>query len=125
MRKSPAWILFGLVFLMSCTRPVKLQPLPLDHPANPKAPEATMQAPVKTLREGPDVATKAAEAPGPAHSMHHNRRMMPGENTGHPPTQPGSTLKRSYLCPTHSKVKAAAPGRCPKCGMTLKKEREK
>ena len=31
----------------------------------------------------------------------------------------GQEVSKLYLCPMHSDVRQAAPGKCPKCGMAL------
>jgi Heavy metal binding domain len=33
--------------------------------------------------------------------------------------EPTADVAHVYLCPMHSDVRAAGPGKCPKCGMAL------
>ncbi len=87
-------VLFGSLILMGGTISIRLKPLPADHPANPEAPEAPVQAPPNTLSEGQTSPAATPESP---------------EET-------------VYSCPMHPEVKASAPGRCPECGMALNRE---
>ena len=95
MLRGTLCVLFGSLLLLGCTGVVRLQPLPVDHPANPEAPEAPMQAPPKTLSEGPED--------------------MPAGSSASPE-------EAVYSCPMHPEVKTSAAGSCPKCGMALKQE---
>ncbi len=94
MLRETLCVLFGSLILLGCTSAIRLQPLSADHPANPEAPEAPVQAPPNTLSEGQ--TTPAAT-----------------------PESPEETV---YSCPMHPEVKASAPGRCPECGMELLRE---
>ena len=94
MSRGMLCVFFGSLIFLGCTSAIRLQPLPADHPANPEAPEAPVQAPLKTLSEGQTTPAAAPESP---------------EET-------------VYSCPMHPEVKASAPGRCPECGMTLNRE---
>ena len=97
-------VLFSSLLFSGCGGPIQLQPLPIDHPANPEAPEAPVQEPPQALREDRG-ANLSSSSP--------SERPMDHED------QPEGDV---YSCPMHSKVKASAPGRCPKCGMVLKQE---
>ena len=50
MLRGTLCVLLGSLILLSCAGAIRLQPLPTDHPANPEAPEAPVQAPPQTLR---------------------------------------------------------------------------
>ena len=59
-----------------------------------------------------DMSPTAAEAPQPPPStaLEPAKPTQPRtRNVGHP----------TYTCPMHPEVRSPAPGRCPKCGMTL------
>ena len=117
MRRSVVCALFGSAFLLSCASPIRLQPLPLDHPANPEALEAPREAPSATLRDGPAVTSSDAGSSGPVHS-----EQEVGKQTKHSDTQPELLPGKVYTCPKHPKVKGSTPGHCPKCGTALKKK---
>ncbi len=95
MLRETLCVLFGSLNLLGCTSAIRLQPLPADHPANPEAPEAPVQAPLESLSEGQTTSSSAA---------------------------PESPEEAVYSCPMHPEVKASAPGRCPECGMALNRE---
>src|SRR6185503_11378799 len=42
----------------------------------------------------------------------------------HPPSVQAQSRTASYACPMHSAVRAAAPGKCPRCGMSLRLQDE-
>lgn len=38
------------------------------------------------------------------------------------PSPPSSAVEAVYVCPMHSDVRQASPGKCPKCGMELERQ---
>lgn len=38
------------------------------------------------------------------------------------PSPPFSAVEAVYVCPMHSDVRQASPGKCPKCGMELERQ---
>ncbi len=119
MLRSVLSVVLGSALLLSCARPTRLQlqPLPLDHPANPEAPESPMEASTKTLRDGPGVGPSP-----PAHAGEHDHQKEMGKQMKDSHPQAESLAGKVYTCPNHSKVKASTPGRCPECGTALEKE---
>ena len=99
MLRGTLCVLLGSLILFGCAGAITLQPLPADHPANPEAPEAPMQAAPQTLREEPGASSEG-----------------PGEDK--------VQEEGDYVCPMHPEVQASEPGRCSKCGMALKQREE-
>ncbi len=122
MLRSVVFAVLGSALLLSCARPIRVQRLPLDHPANPEAPESPMEVPSRTLRNGPAPASDVVSPPR-GHPEKHDHQQEVGKQMKHSDNQPESLAGKVYTCPHHPKVKAATPGRCPKCGMALKKKR--
>jgi len=81
--------------------------VPANHPANPAASEAPAPPESATLRnETPHPSlTEQDELSG--HGQHHRRGQAAAE--------------APYRCPMHPDVRSDKPGRCPVCGMQLKK----
>ena len=122
MLRATLCVLFGSLILLGCAGAIRLQPLPADHPANPEAPEAPMQAPPQTLRQGPGSSSEGSGTSPSEHPMDHEHETG-GEGQTQPSTgEPDLTQGAVYSCPMHPEVKASAPGRCPTCGMTLNQE---
>lgn len=82
----------GLVLIAGCMSRETDRTLSADHPAHPQAKESPFTPPSKLLAE--------KVSPAPAKT---------------PVTQDGAT----YTCPMHPEVRMTAPGKCPKCGITL------
>lgn len=95
--------------MLACTskREFDLAPLTVDHPASAQAQEAKLPVVAWALpaSEGHAMAQDGAEPP---------------EHASAPP--PSGVSERAYMCPMHSEIRQAEPGRCPKCGMQLVKE---
>ncbi len=125
MLRGTLCVLFGSLILLGCAGAVRLQPLPVDHPASPEAPEAPMQAPPQVLGEGPGSTSEGAGASPSEHPMDHEHDAGHGGQTQSSTAEPESPEEAVYSCPMHPEVKASAAGRCPKCGMALKQEGEK
>ena len=122
MLRGTLCLLSGSLFLLGCAGAIRLQPLPVDHPANPEAQEAPMQAPPKILSESPQGLPDGPSASPSEHPVDHEHETG-GEGQAKPSTaEPESPQETVYSCPMHPEVKASAPGRCPKCGMALEKE---
>ena len=49
---------------------------------------------------------------------------MPGMDMHKKETKPSSTIT-TYTCPMHPEIHSSNPGKCPKCGMKLIKEKSK
>lgn len=90
--------------LVGCTATEPLAAIPDEHPASEKAAEAAVLSPPNIL--APAAATDTPSPPST--SPHHHK---PGEASDAP--------AKTYTCPMHPDVRLPAPGRCPRCGMTL------
>lgn len=93
----------------------RLPLLTSSHPASPAAAEAPAPSPSTTLT--PIGGLSAEETGGRPASMatgHDAQGMIHGM-----PAVAGPGVAGSFTCPMHPEVRAAKPGRCPKCGMML------
>ena len=111
--------LFGLFLLVGCATPVKLEPIlepvPIDHPANPHAIEAPPTTPSVMLRQESQDMTRTNSAEPSMEEMEH-----PGHSMSHEePASGGQTSLNVYTCTMHPEVIQTDPGACPKCGMSL------
>ncbi len=97
--KTPVVFCIAL-FVAACAVQDAAPPLTAEHPASPHATSAPEPAPTDTLVPSarPGLSGDSAAAEG-ARGMR-----------GTPDT---------YTCPMHPEIRAAKPGRCPKCGMDL------
>ena len=125
MLRGTLCVLFGSLILSGCAGAIRLQPLPADHPANHEAPEAPMQAPTQTLREGPGGSSVDPGASPSEHPMDHEHETGGGGQTQSSTAEPEPPEGTVYSCPMHPEVRASAPGRCPTCGMALKQREKK
>ncbi len=125
MLRGTLCVLLGSLILFGCAGAIRLQPLPADHPANPEAPEAPMQAPPQTLREAPGGSSEDPGASPSEHPMDHQHEPGGGGQTQPPTGEPDPPEGAVYTCPMHPEVRESAPGRCPKCGMALKQREKK
>lgn len=103
--------IFSLV--QGCTSCPPRRPAALD-PSNPDNAESASP---------PPMTVPATPAPRMEH-MHHGGAMpsdmpMPMGSPGGSSTTTGDAGATVYSCPMHPEVRQPAPGRCPKCGMTL------
>lgn len=100
-------IALGALVVVGCS--ARQIEVPLNHPANPAASEAPPQPESATLKNEPvnGAQTHGDEAPIAGHAQH-------------PGGQPAA-VTAPYRCPMHPDVRSDKPGRCPICGMQLKK----
>lgn len=122
MLRETLCVFFGSLILLGCTSAIRLQPLPADHPANPEAPEAPVQAPLKTLSGGPQGMPDSPGVSPSQHPMDHEHTTGSEGQTTSFAAGPVSPEEAVYSCPMHPDVKASAPGRCPECGMALNRK---
>ena len=102
--KSPTLALAAaaaLVLAVGCATTTSPTDTPIDHPANPDAPEASVSAPSRTLTIDSATQPESGVAQDAA--------------TVDSPEAQGTT----YTCPMHKEVVSSQPGKCPKCGMKL------
>ena len=92
-----------LALATACATPQAQRPARLD-PSNPEAAEAQPIPPPSALQN---------EAPAPAEKA---KDSMEGMSM---PSAAATPAKAVYTCPMHADVIRDAPGKCPKCGMTL------
>lgn len=104
--------------LSSCAAPTTPFVVDAAHPASPDAPTAPMPEPLATLAIGEPISPAATGTTTPQHEMGHMRHSdsAPGTSQSQPTPRATPTI---YTCPMHPEVISPAPGRCPKCGMTL------
>jgi hypothetical protein len=124
MLRGTVSIFFVAFLVTACVGAVRLRPLPVDHPANPDAPEAPLQEPSGTLRAGPEGQLDApVESPSKKHPMEHQHQQQHGSEGS---SAAGSAMSDAvYSCPNHPEVKRSSSSRCPICGTSLTKEAAK
>lgn len=106
----PEFCLAAFAILAGCAaRP--LPPLTSAHPASPAAAEASAPPTSTTLTVGGGVPVDDSGAGDAGMATGHGAHVMPAASA--------PAAAASYTCPMHPEVRAAKPGRCPKCGMTL------
>lgn len=113
MRISPITVPLAGLLLSACataTPPPRFSAL---DPSDPGAPEPAAVAPSHFLDT--PIAPPPAAPPTDTEPMKHEHGMAAS------PTDATPTAE-AYSCPMHPQVKAAAPGKCPICGMTLVKQ---
>lgn len=118
-------VIFALL-MAGCARQTMVEPVGIDHPANPKAPEAPYMGHSQILGQEPQDATRTS-APGPGGHGGHSRAINPPDQgpapeAARPQTAPGSDIL--YRCPMHPDVVQKKAGNCPQCGMKLVRKKE-
>ena len=99
-----------LLFTAGCAVRQPAVVLDANHPASLAASEAAVEPPSTTL----NIDGEATLAPKPEGTPHRSAEE-------HAPGKAGAAI---YTCPMHPEVRQPAPGRCPKCGMTLERTSE-
>lgn len=94
--------------------------VPKDHPAHPDAPAGVQPVRATALAETEPTSRPATEVPAPHEHMHGQGAREAPQTASAPASQPAG--EQAYTCPMHPEVNGSAPGRCPKCGMTLVKK---
>jgi uncharacterized protein involved in copper resistance len=109
---------FALFIALGAGCAATKQPSPNhDHPASVNAPASAMPEASTTLSNHEPVAS-----PAPAHEM---GNMTMDHGSMQPKAAPATTTAAAmYVCPMHPEVTSSAPGKCPKCGMTLVKKEQ-
>lgn len=133
-RPSIAMMLL-LIGMTGCGEPSRVE-VPATHPANPDAAAAPIppRSTVLTPTAGAAGSTGTTEPASPAsaaHGHHHGHDGSAGASgAGHEsasaagdahamdPAQAGDR----YTCPMHPDITESHPGKCPTCGMALKKK---
>lgn len=92
------------LFSLSCASG-ELPPKAANDPSN-----AAAEAPPLPSTSSTPEAPAAPEPSGTMPGHHHSGAM---------PMPSGSASATVYTCPMHPEVTSDAPGKCPKCGMTL------
>lgn len=118
--------------LASCTGdPLPPSRSPSD-PSNPHAAEAPLAipSPAPSAESATAAMSMTATPAGGAHDMQSQTQQGSTDaGTAAPPTgahdmhdhaaHASADAGVTYTCPMHPEVQSSAPGRCPKCGMTL------
>ena len=129
--------LTGAILIGGCAAIPVATPISSDHPASVDAPEALYTPQPSTLsQDGASPLSGAASqsASDDSSHEHHGTSRQPPDMSGMP-GMPSMTTRNSsttqpqqsqtiYTCPMHPEVVRSAPGRGPKCGMTLVKAKE-
>ena len=103
MRNPLLYVSFFLC--VGCATPIKVEPVPVDHPASPQASEAAPPIPSLVLRQ---------------ESRDMTRTHSPGQGVSHQGSaSEGHSSSTAYSCSTHPEVVQARPGACPECGVSL------
>lgn len=111
------------VLAASCAVP-SLPPLDPSHPASPEAAEAVPPEPATILGQ-PGGIVRGREGATP--EMQHGHGLMHGgsrtmqHGAGGAGSATGPADGAAYGCPMHPDVRHSGPGRCPRCGMALRK----
>ena len=115
MIHRPAFCFAAFAILAGCTaRP--LPSLTSAHPASPGAAEAPALLAPTTLTAAGDLPVGDTGADHGGKATGHGAHRMSATNA--------PAAAESYTCPMHPEVRATNPGRCPKCGMTLRPQAE-
>ena len=126
-------LLAGAILIGGCAASPVATPISSDHPASVDAHEALYTPQPSTLsQDGASPPSGAASQPasGDKSHEHHGTLRQPPDMpdmpamTGKSPTTQPQQAQTIYTCPMHPEVVGSAPGRCPKCGMTLVKKQE-
>lgn len=97
----------GAILAGCAARP--LPALTSTHPASPSAAEAP----------APPTSVTLSPAEGLPIYEPSDGSTRTDQRTHEMSTARASSAAASYTCPMHPEIRAAQPGRCPKCGMTL------
>lgn len=92
-----------------------------DHPANPDAAAATPAQESLTLSVAPTSRPMDQITLPMDHSSHGMISRPPQQNSARSATTEPA-LSQIYVCPMHGDVRSAQPGKCPKCGMALRRD---
>lgn len=109
--------------------------MPGMHPGAAASPVAVVTAAPRSSAEmarvepGATLRPDAFDAPSPIAVAEAAKAVGGGGHGGHSMAPPSSATAEAtgsqaviYTCPMHPEVTSAAPGKCPKCGMTLVKK---
>jgi len=126
MVRNCGLVLIVALLMAGCARQTLIEPVAIDHPANPKAREAPYQGPSQTLGQEPQDATRTT-APGPGGHGEHGRAIHQPDHLSAPETTRPQTAPDSdtfHRCPMHPDVVQKKAGNCPQCGMKLVRKKE-
>ncbi|HCE46734.1 MAG TPA: hypothetical protein DET40_24570 [Lentisphaeria bacterium] len=97
----PRFLMLMVIMLIGgCSATPSSSSLSPDHPASPDAPESPYSPSPTALAED---RTTPTQSPEYQHKMQHQE------------------AEAIYACPMHADIVQNAPGKCPKCGMSLVK----
>jgi hypothetical protein len=112
-RSTVLFAMTAALLLQGCAARSPLPALSLSHPANPDAAEAPAPACSGTLS-----AAEPVSIPAQAGLARHGE-MHTEHGSGALPVSWPATQAVAYTCPMHPEIVSDAPGKCPKCGMSL------
>ena len=112
----PALGLAIAALLVGCAAERKEVSPKLD-PSSPEAPEGSSSVP-RSLNGKTDRESSPLEVQEPAPAQTPAADADAGSNKA-ADAQEKTMAKIVYTCPMHPEVREGAPGKCPKCGMTL------
>jgi hypothetical protein len=105
------------ILLSGCSGELVQRP-PASDPTSVAAAEAPL-SPTPSYQPDPllnPIPPRSPEAPPTGTEQLHSPTSTP---PGNPPMREEPGARAVYTCPMHPEVRSPAPGRCPKCGMTL------
>lgn len=112
-----------LILLVGCSQPQDAPHLTTDHPASIDAAETPYAPPANVLvmESRAEAAVPVAPSGHQGHTGHGQAAASASTPTSAPATRPDDQTS-NFTCPMHAEVVQSGPGKCPKCGMTLKKK---
>jgi hypothetical protein len=132
---SSAPLLVLSLWFAGCASDGAARELPAGHPARPEAAAAPAEPALNVFALTPTYALPRAEWAGATGTTGMGMTGMGAHGTGAtgtgagmqhehaaPPAGDGAQQAVRYVCPMHPAVVRSEPGKCPECGMALRRE---